>query len=305
MTLNLTSMISWLFDGYWPEAKPADDPPATINGGKRVYTLQRMLAAGDVADIYIATGTSRVRNSTASPFLLKIARDSHGWPLLANEHDVLARLQKAAWKTSYRKYLPPLVEHLGPPDNHRQCVNVFTAEPGWTTLEQVHEQIPAVDGRHLAWIFKRFLTVLGFMHRQNIVHGAILPCHAMLHAAGHGLQLVGWGQSVDVGQEITRIPDGYEDWYPPEVQRQQGAEPATDLFLAARCLIYLAGGDPLTNHMPDHVPQAMRRFVQSCLLDSPRMRPHDAWAVLDDFDALLRQLYGPPKFHELFLRPTI
>ena len=29
------------------------------------------------------------------------------------------------------------------------------------------------------------------------------------------------------------------------------------------------------------------------------MRPDDAWELLDEFDELLRQLYGPPKFHEL------
>jgi hypothetical protein len=49
------------------------------------------------------------------------------------------------------------------------------------------------------------------------------------------------------------------------------------------------------------VPLLMRRFIQSCLLDGARMRPHDAWAVLEDFDELLRRLYGPPKFHELTL----
>jgi hypothetical protein len=31
------------------------------------------------------------------------------------------------------------------------------------------------------------------------------------------------------------------------------------------------------------------------------MRPHDAWALLEDFEEQLRVLYGPPKFHELTL----
>jgi hypothetical protein len=77
--------------------------------------------------------------------------------------------------------------------------------------------------------------------------------------------------------------------------------PSTDLFLASRCLVYLAGGDPLANRLPDAVPVPMQRFIQSCLLESPRMRPDDAWTLLDEFDDLLRQLYGAPKFHELIM----
>src|SRR6202035_3882791 len=145
------------------------------------------------------------------------------------------------------------------------------------------EQHPALDSRHVAWIFKRLLTVLGFSHRHNTVHGAVLPCHVMIHAAGHGLLLVGWGQSVTTGRRIRTVPARYRDWYPAEVQNERAAGPATDLFLAARCLVYLAGGDPVTNRMPEAVPLPMRRFLATCLLESARMRPDDAWALLEDF----------------------
>jgi hypothetical protein len=123
----------------------------------------------------------------------------------------------------------------------------------------------------------------------------------LIHAGGHGLQLVGWGQSVAVGQRIETVPDRYRDWYPAEVQYQRPASAATDLFLAARCLIYLGGGEPVTGWIPDTVPLPMRRFLRACLLESAGMRPHDAWALLEDFDDLLQALYGPPTFHELTL----
>jgi hypothetical protein len=29
------------------------------------------------------------------------------------------------------------------------------------------------------------------------------------------------------------------------------------------------------------------------------MRPGDAWELQDEWEALLRRLYGPPRFHEL------
>jgi hypothetical protein len=104
-----------------------------------------------------------------------------------------------------------------------------------------------------------------------------------------------------MGQRLRTVPARYHDWYPTEVQQQKSARPATDLFLAARCLVYLAGGDPVTNRMPEAVPPPMQRFLQICLLESASMRPDDAWALVEDFDELLYALYGPPAFHELTL----
>ena len=64
----------------------------------------------------------------------------------------------------------------------------------------------------------------------------------LIDAAGHGMRLVGWGRSVPVGGHVRAVQDCYRDWYPVEVRRGQPAGPATDLLLAAKCLVYLAGG---------------------------------------------------------------
>ncbi len=172
-------------------------------------------------------------------------------------------------------------------------------QPGLYTLEQVHDQHPRLDGRHLAWIGKRLLTVLGFAHRQGLVHGAVLPCHVLLDPANHGLQLVGWGHSARLGERLQTISTRHRAWYPSEVLGKQPTSVGTDLFLTARCLVYLAGGDPLRDALPASVPAAMQRFLHGCLLPRASMRPDDAWDLLDEFDELLHDLYGPPKFHHL------
>jgi len=63
--------------------------------------------------------------------------------------------------------------------------------------------------------------------------------------------------------------------------------------------VSLAGGDPVSDRMPDSLPRAMGGFLRSCLLEGPRMRPDDAWGLLDEFDAMLRDLYGAPKYQRL------
>jgi hypothetical protein len=53
--------------------------------------------------------------------------------------------------------------------------------------------------------------------------------------------------------------------------------------------------------MPDAVPAPMRQFVKACVLEGAKMRPDDAWGLLEEFDELLCRLYGPPKFVDLVM----
>jgi hypothetical protein len=295
------ALVAWLGDRDRPAADGHEDLVVRAQDVRHRYTPLHLFDSGDAADIHLATTAGESHTGLETLYLLKVARLPEGNAHLDIERKALTTLLRAAGPTTYRHYLPVLVDSFTAAGRFPRRVNVFRLEPGFHTLEQVHEQHPALDGRHLAWIFKRLLTVLGFSHRQNILHGAVLPCHALIHAAGHGLRLVGWGRSVAVGRHIKTVPARYRAWYPAEVQHEGPASPATDLFLAARCLVYLAGGDPETDQMPEAVLPPMRRFFGTCLLESAAMRPDDAWALLEDFDALLLALYGPPTFHELTL----
>jgi hypothetical protein len=297
----LASVLSWLSDGETPAAEGHDDLTVRLGDSRRRYAPLRLLATGDVADVFFATDADDPDAAPEPLYLLKVARGPDGNVHLDAERHALTTLLRAAGTTTYRHYLPAFVDSFSATGRGPRRINVFRAEPGFHTLDQVHEQHPVLDGRHLAWVFKRLLTVLGFCHRRGFVHGAILPCHALIHAAGHGLRLVGWGHSVTAGRRVRDIPPRCRDWYPREVHDRRPVGPATDLFMAARCLVYLAGGDPLVGRTPNAVPPPMRQFVQTCLLESAAMRPDDAWALLDDFDDLLRSVYGPPKFHELTL----
>jgi hypothetical protein len=266
----------------------------------RTYVPGPPLAAGDFADVLLA-GPADDPAKGGWPYLLKVSRGPDGLAPLDHERRALDRLLAAAGDTSYRRYLPALVESFTLEDGPRRRVNVFLHQTGLFTLEQVHQRHPALDGRHLAWIFKRLLAGLGFCHRGGLIHAAVLPGHVLLHAAGHGLVLVGWGHSVAAGRAVGVLPARWRDWYPPEVLAGRPASAPADLFLAARCLVYLAGGDPVAGRMPEAVPAPLRRFVQTCLLESPAMRPGDAWALHDEFDDLLRRLYGPATFHPLMM----
>jgi hypothetical protein len=270
----------------------AEAPPLVLKSPKRVYTLGDRIAVGDAADVYEAAGDG-------NRYIVKIARGLGANAALEAEHKALVQLAKAAGTTTYACYYPTPCESFTVGGSPRRLVNVFTQEEGYFTLDQVHARHPALDGRTLVWIGKRLFTALGFAHQCSLVHGAVLPCHFRVHAGHHGGQLLGWGQSVSTGATLTRCVAAYRDWYPAEAQARQAARGATDIAMAARCLVFLAGGDPVTGAVPDDVPEFIRNHLKACLLTSPTMRPGNAFALHDRFNEAARGLYGAPKFHPL------
>ncbi|MCC6417598.1 MAG: hypothetical protein IT429_05055 [Gemmataceae bacterium] len=277
------------------------DPPVLVPGRQNTYTLLRLLAAGDAADVHLATAAYDPTTEAEPYYLLKVSRVPEGHDLLERERAALTGLLAEAGDTTYRQYLPALVESFPIRDRVRKRVNVFAYEPGLWTLEQIHDRQPVLDPRHLGWIFRRLLTILGFSHRLKTVHGAILPCHVLLAPVTHGLRLVGWGHSGRTGQPLQTISVRYRAWYPPEVLHKRPASAAADLFLAARCLAYLAGAEPDCATLPDAIPATLRPLLNDCLRDETHLRPGDAWALLDEFDARLRRAGEAPTFHPLIL----
>lgn len=279
-------------------AKQAKEPPITIKSPKRKYEVLKRIATGDVADIHLAT-------SGKKDYLLKISRINDCAGLLDSEREIVAKLLTVAGDKQYRYYYPTLVESFPAHDSIRKRINVFTAETyGPTahcyTAQQIHDKFPAgLDGRHIAWMFKRVLTAIGFAHRVGFVHGAVLPPHLLYHSENHGVKLLDWIHAVKGPEPISVISKAYAEWYPPEVTAKKQAGPATDIYLAAKCMVYLAGGDPLTNKIPDVIPHPIIRFLESCLLRGFTMRPNNAWDLLDDFTATLKDVYGRTKFHVL------
>lgn len=268
------------------------DRPALVKSSKRTYQLLQRIGIGDVADIHLA-------ESDGKNYVVKVSRVPEGARLLDAEAKAVADVWAKAGTTHYSHYLPTLAESFAVKDTITKRVNVFVHEPGFYSLETVHAQHPALDGRHLAWIFKRLLTAIGFAHRCGWVHGAVLPSHVLVHAENHGLQLIGWGQAVKIGEKITSGSANYLGWYPVEVISKKAVRTSTDVYLAAKTMVWLSGGDATSNSIPASVPAEISRFLRSCLIEGPAMRPEDAWGLLDSFNEVLQGTYGPPRYHKL------
>ncbi len=289
-----------LFKRVQELAALARKPALVLKGKKHSYSIGSLIAEGDVAFIY-----------DCGDYVLKVARVPIGNEMLTAEYANLAKIHKTAGDTTYRHYFPLPVESFEVNSKFKRRVNVFTKKIGDEkpdsslavacrqmrryTLADIIEKHKRLSGRHIAWLFKRLLVGLGFAHRQGIVHGAVLPQHLWVDAVAHGVQLIGWGQSVGIGKPLPLIVKSHEAWYPPEVKAKQTAAQATDIYMAACCMRWAMGKQADDGYGEEMI----RHFLRSCELPGKLMRGDDAWKLHDEFEELLRGVYGAPKFVEL------
>jgi hypothetical protein len=254
---------------------------------------------GDLCDLFPAdAGGERV--------LLKVARQARNNDLLAAEAQALRRIERALEGQLVRAHFPALVEHFLLPDETgaRRHTNVLRAESGFVSLAEVLRAYPrGIPAPDAAWMFNRVLAALGTTHNLGLVHGAVTLAHVLIRPADHNGMLVDWCYSVPIGEPLKALSPPYAADYPPEVVAKQPATPATDLYMAARCLVRLLGGDGDAQSLPAGVPKPIRALLRGCLLAAPQRRAAEAWQLFDDFHEILGRLYGPPVFRP-FQMPT-
>jgi serine/threonine protein kinase len=247
---------------------------------------------GDLCELFPA-------EAAGDPVLLKVARQARNNDLLQAEAQALRKIDRALDGQTARAHFPTLVEHflLRDATGAQRQTNVLRAEPGYVSLAEVLRAYPSgLAAADAAWMFNRILTVLGVAHSLGIVHGAVVPAHVLVRPADHNGMLIDWCYSVPAGEPLKAISPPYAADYPPEVHARQPATPATDLYMAARCMARLLGSHPTTLELPKSVPRPIRTLLSACLLPAPQRRAGDAWQVFEDFHEILGRLYGPPQF---------
>ena len=270
-------------------------PDAAIHGLRisskaHTYTLDRRLAEGELADLFVAADETNARCG------VKLVRRPANNALLAHEMQVIREIRDKIEPT-YLPYLPDAKDSFGVKEGSViRRANVFGLLDGFDTLERVRSVYPdSIDPRDGAWIWRRLLTALGAIHQAGFVHGAVLPQHAMILGVQRGMVLVGWSAAQKIEEPITLISTNDRDRYPKEVFDKTGAIPETDIFMAAQLVRDLVG---------PRLPRAFRTHLRACMLPKASMRPDDAWSVKDSFDEINERLFGARKFKPFYMPTT-
>jgi serine/threonine protein kinase len=262
-----------------------------VAAGRR-YTLGAVHAKGSVATLYLAT------DEYEAPVIAKVPRRPRGSGLLEAERDALRAL---AALTDHRPelvaYFPTLLDSF----RHRDAagaerrVNILRPlTDGFVTLAEVLRAYPGgLDGCDYAWMHRRLLRCLAGARQAGLVHGAVLPDNILIHPARHGVVLVGWTFAVPTGTPLAGMVASQADSYPPEARDRQPVRAESDVYQAHALMLRALGRRA--------EPRAVA-FARGCMQERPGMRP-DAVSLLDEYDELLDELYGPRTFRP-FTVPT-
>jgi len=224
------------------------------------WRLVRKLATGDLHDVFLAKGPSLSvlkRPRVSSKRMQKL--DKCNVP----HHDL------------YSKLLP---KHIATEDN---C-NIFEIDEVHSTLTSFGK----LDGRHVGWIGNRLWMVLGWVHKNKLVNGAVVPDHILLHKKSHGITLLGWIHSGNIGDKIQVVPKAWLGSYPAWAKKDKKLTPRLDIYMAAEILL---------NTLKEDAPRQIRTFLHGV----QNISDISAWEIGDAWAEMLRRVYGQPKWVDL------
>lgn len=293
-------------NGIYGDRKLIEDTGSVvIKTRKTEYLVGEQIALGDICNLYAAT-TER-----GKPVILKVARSPADADLVQNEARVLKHLHSTADMSDYLPFIPELVDSFSYQEagsGVRRQANVlkFHKEEGFYSIEEIREAYPdGVDPKDMAWMCRRLWMTLSFTHFMGVVHGAVLPTHVLIHPEGYGLVMADFSYAVinpdSSGEKIKAISPAYKDWYPEGVFKKETPNYSLDVYMGAKTMVYLLGGDPLTGEIPGMVTVSfearfkLRSFFRGIIATGPNNQPPTG-KLLQEFTNLLRELWGPPVF---------
>lgn len=265
---------------------------AVIASQKHKYTIGEVIAGGDLTSVYGGENEAGVK------VIVKVSRTPAVNDLVTNEASVAADLLERSLPI-YQAFFPHLIESFRVRDKVVRQVNVFEDNRNgkvYPLTEIVANYPQGIDPRHFVWIFKRLLSMLDYTHRCGWVHGAILPTHVLVRPSDHGVLLVDWSYARKFDQCIPAISPGYRGFYAPEVLAKRPAGPFTDLYMAAKCMEYILGGETAAG-----IPGPFLRLLDACLVPNPARRLSSAFGLFEEVIVSARTVYGAPRFVDLVL----
>lgn len=277
----------------WRQYREGDattDAPIIISSRRRTYVVDRdPLYRGELANHYRARYNEDDQEISV---LLKMPRDPRNSDLMQNEGFKLKQISTGG-DERFTDYVPRHVEsfrHRDAKDKSERLVNVLAFPDGLYSLDEVRSAYPnGVDPKDAAWMWRRILVVLGYIHGAGVIHGAIFPEHVLIQPEQHGLVLIDFCYATDPDEPVTTVSKRhYPHDYPEEVPAKEPANTTTDIFMATKCMTCILG---------DRVPRQMRAFAQGSAVKRMSARPTDAWELQHEFDDLIKHLWGERKFH--------
>lgn len=291
--IDPSSVSASRFRQAWEEwnATPAVGHARRISIGDTHWIEQSLLAGGEISDVYLAK-RARWPSELA---LVKILRDSGDAALLEHEWRALKQLHASAAAShidvGFRVPAPVVKDNLA-------CAYRWAA--GFLhTFENVRASHPdGVPPVAAIWAWRRILEVLGVMHNEGLVHGAVLPNHLLIQDGEHGVRIVGFSCADASNSPLRVVSSDFESYYPDSILDSRRLSPAMDVAMSARAVAYLLGAR--AGELPAHVPLPLAELLQRTGAGDAHANI-DPWKLHKQVGELGKTLFGPPAFHPIVM----
>lgn len=256
------------------------------------YQVQGHIGNDGLADWFNATD-----DMPGHRFFLKINNRPANNDLMRREADNLKKIYDGL-DSRHSAFFPALVETFPYRDETTDAdriVNVFVNDEDWFSLKTIMDAFPeGLDGRHVAWIWRRVLLVLGATHMEGVIHGAVLPENVLINPKLHAVRLVNWCFSASGSQLVPVVVSKYRDWYHDDVKAKKPPTPRTDIYAATQTILNLF--EAVTR-----IPGPFYSFIKQCTsrFDVRYVKSSHqplAFILLDELNKILENVYGPRKF---------
>lgn len=249
--------------------------------GDFTYMVSNQVVTGDFCQVFMAR---REGPNGTEDVCLKIPLDICDNDLMENEANTYRIVQ--------HKSLPSLVDTFF---MQNKQVNVLRQIVGGFDLVSIMSYFPnGLPQEHVVWIIDRLLSVLGFLHINNIIHGSIEPGNIMIVPGNHNSLLLDMLLSVPSANLPGAIYHGINQYTAPEIisKTHLTPHPSSDMYSLGKSMQFLLGGDINSRIFPVGVDPRIKSFLGKFLDPDPQRRANDAWQSWHQLRQLRTQVFG-------------
>lgn len=261
-----------------------------IQTDTRDYFVTDLLVEGALADVYRGYYLDTLDDGQArKEVVIKVIADPSDNPLVD---------QEAAFYQTMRHFsFPVYVESFRTPQGKK--ANVLSYAGGGCDLIELLRRYrgrhgaPGLPQEHLFWIMDRFLSALGLLHENRILHGNIQPDNLIVQPQNHNGLLIDF-----LHCRINPLPEDVftvvnPEYCAPEVlTRRFKPHPVSDIYALGCCMIELLGGTAGRLDDSIDIHPSLRLVLHNMVQPDPAKRAGDAWALAGALKQLRRELYG-------------
>ena len=251
-----------------------------FEAGSSKYRIFSESISGDYCQILMG---EREDSNGVEQVCLKISIDVGDNDLMRNEADILRFIQ--------HKSLPTLLDSFSMGGRY---VNVLRRIPG---SDLVYVKLKFTNGlpqEHMVWVLDRLLSVLGFLHINNIIHGSIEPGNIMVIPNTHNGLLIDFVLSVADANTPDAVYQGVNNYTAPEIVNKSDLKPhpSADIYSLGMSMLFVLGGDPANQSFPKGIDPRLETFIKTLINPDPRKRASDAWKSWHELHELRKEIFG-------------